>query len=101
MLKTRDCICETGDKLEAACRDLQRERDALFRANLDFIQQNAELRVENEALKQDAERYRWLRSVFSAAKNLVDNSYTPSCDGDRQRWLMLKAAIDAAMKGGE
>ncbi len=38
MLKTRDCVCETGDKLEAACRDLMRECDRL--------------RAENESLKQ-------------------------------------------------
>ena len=27
VLQNRDCICETGDKLEEACRDLIEERD--------------------------------------------------------------------------
>lgn len=44
-----------------------------------------ELQAENQRL----------REIVSVAKNLIENSYTPSCDGDRQRWLVLKAAIES------
>lgn len=58
---------------------------------LETALERAEQRIST--LRDENER---LREIASAAKNLVENSYVPSCDGDRQRWLMLKAAIDAA-----
>lgn len=65
MLKTRDCICPTGDKLEQACRDLLRERDKLRAENerlLGMADRQAELilQLERGGYKQDAERYRFL-----------------------------------------
>jgi len=48
------------------------------------------LQAENARLRAQNER---LLKIEMAARNLVDNSYTPSCDGDRQRWMMLQAAM--------
>lgn len=68
---------------------------------LDLIRKNSELRAENEVLRKDAERYRWLRSrdldtisrggVFAGMtpQNMVLNEET------------LDEAIDAAMGKGE
>ena len=53
----------------------------------------AELRAEVEALREDAERYRWLRDTFDASISIWLQ------DGPRRVWLAqaeLDDAIDAA-----
>ncbi|MFJ2680957.1 hypothetical protein [Pseudomonas sivasensis] len=64
------------------------------------------LRVENDALRKDAERYRWLRSRESAEDPEISvtrwTQLTPqSAMGEAPRLEVLDAAIDAAMGKGE
>jgi len=49
--------------------------------------------THRERIKELEEENERLLSIKAAAMNLVNNSYTPSCDGDRQRWMMLQAAL--------
>jgi len=56
------------------------------------------LLAERDALRKDAERYRWLRDPCSGAERVIFY-----CRGDYGRGLMssvmLDAAIDAALQG--
>ncbi|MCK8669426.1 hypothetical protein M1M11_31570 [Pseudomonas azerbaijanoccidens] len=66
-----------------------------------------ELLAENEALRKDADRYRWLRSRESAEDPEISvtrwTQLTPDrAMGEAPRLEVLDAAIDAAMgKGGQ
>jgi len=57
---------------------------------------NRRLLDENEALRKDAERYRWLRDDANGRwlNKLMDEYTRAKCDCDR-----FDEAIDAAMKG--
>lgn len=55
--------------------------------------QNAQLKAANEALRKDAERYRWLRDSDYAGKILRDMGAKYRADSDQR--------IDAAMGKGE
>jgi len=58
------------------------------------------LLAERDALRKDAERYRWLRDPCSGAERVIFY-----CRGDYGRGLMssamLDAAIDAALQGAQ
>lgn len=75
------------DYMSASCQDVMRAVD-----------REMALRAEVEALRKDAERYRWLRDPCSGAERVVLYSR-----GDFGRGLMshttLDAAIDAALAG--
>lgn len=50
------------------------------------------MRTENERLREDAERYRWLRDPCSGAERVIFY-----CRGDYGRGLMSGAMLDAAI----
>ena len=61
-----------------------------------------ELIAENEALRADAERYRWLRDPDHCEEDFLDgpadNIVVGSCGGEDILWSeQLDAAVDAAM----
>jgi hypothetical protein len=65
---------------------------------LPLVAEIRRLRSEVEALRKDAERYRWLRDPCSGAEQVF------YCRGDYGKGLMsgstLDAAIDAALAAG-
>lgn len=72
---------------------------------LDYVErledENRQLIAENERLRADAERYRWLRNdapdtdPTAPIVCIVDEGFADMLNGTE-----LDAAIDAAMKGG-
>ena len=52
--------------------------------------------AENEALRADAERYRWLRDIHNADVMVVIVNIGPECE--QVHFEQLDAAIDAARK---
>lgn len=57
----------------------------------DVIRDMSQLRAENESLRRDADRYRWLRQQFVAWNEM----------GSKDKWVRadtMDAAIDAALR---
>lgn len=76
-----------ADAAEQCCK-AERERD--------------QLKAENEALRKDAERYRWLKSrPVNAPTCGPDLAQWDDHQGDALRGLFADEAIDAAMGKGE
>lgn len=97
------------DKLSAALSAVTAERDALKHAldvkeefyqdalhsHIVLAQQRDQLRAEVEAMRKDAERYRWLRGRLpGSAYRIAGVIYSEGGDG-------VDAAIDAAMAAKE
>ena len=90
--------CPSGD-----CESVQRQWDESFvhKALVDELQpvmsltwEVRQLREENERLRKDAERYRWLRESVKKSGGIIKaQSYFWNYGGSRKR---LDAAIDAA-----
>jgi predicted nucleic-acid-binding protein len=108
ILTNPTCVCETREKLESACRDLLRERDAL-RAEVDTLNISklgliAESMVLRREAKEDAEKYYQLwQSVirFHEEKTVVERDRllvlaTKHCDKHHHDWQeLLRIAGDA------
>ncbi|AZF37721.1 hypothetical protein C4J88_2941 [Pseudomonas sp. R4-39-08] len=100
------------DATEQCCK-AERERDQLraevagLRTGYEaYARVNAELKAENEALRNDAERYRWLRSRESAEDPEISVTRWTQLAPDRAvgeapRLEVLDAAVDDAMGKGE
>lgn len=78
---------------------------ALEIANERRIERDA-LKAENESLRKDAERYRWLRNPDRCIEDYLDgpadNIVVGSCGGEDILWLEgLDSAIDAAISSPE
>jgi len=70
-----------------------------LRGQVEAVQRGAgQLQEENEALRKDAERYRWLRSrPVACPTNDPDLAGWEECSGEAIRGNDADAAIDAAM----
>jgi len=79
-------VLDERDQLRAEVAGLKTGYEAYERVN-------AELKAENEALRKDAERYRWLRDSDYAGKILRDMGAKYRADSDQR--------IDAAMGKGD
>lgn len=97
------CDRETREALLANAASVNAERDTnsmLTDALLTAERERDQLRAEVDALRKDAERYRWLRDPYSGAEHVIYYSR-----GDYGRGLMsgsmLDAAIDAALAAKE
>jgi hypothetical protein len=68
--------------------------DAVLNEVKRLTELTSDLRAERDALKADAERYRWLKANAVREKNLGDKCIEYHCDFEH--WNDLDASIDAA-----
>jgi predicted RNase H-like nuclease (RuvC/YqgF family) len=104
----------TGTPVQASVRDdplsqeaadeIENRRAEIRQRAIDYLALDTEaralqheierLRAERDALKADAERYRWLKANAVREKNLGDKCIEYHCDFEH--WNDLDASIDAA-----
>lgn len=87
-------IC-AGEAEADVLRDIGLVREEAFLTGV------AHLKAENEALRRDAERYRWLRGEHSRIDPCIKANAKYRLERDSSTWVNihdLDAAIDAAME---
>ena len=99
------------DTLQQRIRELEAENKRLSKEMQDFIvvsfglyASNEKLRAENERLREDAARYRWLRNQHWNYSNLVvvtEPRKNVKLGSDMPFEGRLDAAIDAAREQGD
>jgi len=92
------------DTLQQRIRELEAENKRLSKEMQDFYASNEKLRAENERLREDAARYRWLRNQHWNYSNLVvvtEPRKNVKLGSDMPFEGRLDAAIDAAREQGD
>ena len=90
--------CDGIPQLTARIRELEAEREDLLQSIADITTQKCNAEAERDALRRDAERYRWLRQRAAAQdvllrRALYENELDQAIDALREG--------DAALGGGE